>query len=76
MAIKVTVDVQGCVGHARCEAVAPEVYVLNDDGFNVTACKYVSDDLKAQAQRGARACPERIITVEDVDDSEVESSTS
>ncbi|KCZ94244.1 ferredoxin [Hyphomonas johnsonii] len=74
MAIKVTVNVEGCVGHARCEAVAPEVYQLNDDGFNVTPCKYVSDNLKEQAIRGARACPEQVITVEEVDDSEADSA--
>ena len=25
-----------CSGHARCVAVAPHVFVLNDDGYNET----------------------------------------
>lgn len=64
--IKVKVNVAACVGHARCWAVAPEVYDLNDDGFNVTPEKIVDESLRAQAVRGMRACPEKIITIEEV----------
>jgi ferredoxin len=63
--LKVRVDVHRCVGHARCAAVAPDVYELNDDGFNVTAEKAVDEGLRPAAIRGMRACPERIITVDD-----------
>ena len=52
-----------CSGHARCAAVAPEVYELNDDGYIGFSEKVVPAGLEAQAQRGARACPERAITV-------------
>jgi ferredoxin len=62
--MKVKVNVAGCVGHARCAAVAPEVYELDANGFNVTAEKDVDESLGAQAVRGMRACPERIIWVE------------
>lgn len=68
MTVKITVNVDGCVGHARCAAVAPEVYELDDNGFNVTAYKEVNESLRPQAIRGMRACPERIITVEDAED--------
>lgn len=63
--MKVKVDTGSCVGHARCAAVAPDVYELNDDGYNVTAEKNVSKDLEKKAIRGMRACPERIITIEE-----------
>ena len=65
--MKVTVNVHACVGHARCAAVAPEIYELNDEGFNVTAEKEVDPQLQPQALRGMRACPERIIKVEGSD---------
>ena len=68
MTVKVKVNVSGCVGHARCEAVAPEVYELDDNGFNTTPSKEVDNALKAQAVRGARSCPEQIITVKEEDD--------
>lgn len=68
MTVKIRVNVQGCVGHARCAAVAPEVYELDDDGFNTTAYKEVDESLRSQAIRGMRACPEKIISVDDVAD--------
>jgi ferredoxin len=63
--MKVKVDVKKCVGHARCAASAPEVYELDDNGFNVTAEKQVHRGQEQKARRGARACTERIITIEE-----------
>lgn len=59
--MKVVIDRKNCVGHARCHAVAPELYPLDDlgyidsDGFDVPA------GMEAAARSGARACPERVI---------------
>lgn len=64
--VRVRVDVAKCEGHARCAAIAPKVYELDDSGYNQTAEKIVGPDLKADAVRGARACPERVITVVDL----------
>ena len=61
--MKITVNPTLCSGHARCAAVAPEVYELNDDGYVGFSEKDVPPGLEAQARRGARACPERAITV-------------
>ena len=61
--MKIKVDVESCVGHARCAAVAPDVFVLDDDGFNVTAEKEIPPELEEQARRGADACPEMVITI-------------
>jgi len=68
MTVKIKVNVAGCVGHARCAAVAPNVYELDDDGFNTNPYKEVDESLRAQAVRGMRACPEKIITIEDEED--------
>ncbi|MBO9376640.1 ferredoxin [Sphingomonas histidinilytica] len=68
MTVRIKVNVAGCVGHARCAAVAPEVYELDENGFNVTAEKEVPEALRAQAVRGMRACPERIISIEQEED--------
>jgi ferredoxin len=66
--MRIRVKVAGCVGHARCAAVAPDVYDLDDDGFNVTPEKTVDEALRTQAVRGMRACPERVITIDDGED--------
>jgi ferredoxin len=52
-----------CVGHARCAAVAPEVYELDDNGYLTPGLKDVPAGQEAAASRGARACPERAILV-------------
>jgi ferredoxin len=61
--VKILVNTKLCSGHARCVAVAPHVYVLNDDGYNETPEMTVPTELEAEARRGARACPERAITI-------------
>lgn len=52
-----------CSGHARCAAVAPEVFLLNDDGYLEIPETLVPPEQEALARRGARACPERAIEV-------------
>jgi ferredoxin len=64
--VRIRVVVERCMGHARCAAVAPDVYVLDDEGYNRTAEKVVGAEHRASAIRGKRACPERIISVEDI----------
>ncbi len=61
--MKVRVIGGKCSGHARCAAIAPEVFVLNDDGYLDIDETVVASELEALARRGARACPERAIEV-------------
>ena len=61
--MRATVDSTKCVGHARCNARAPEVYDLDDDGYVVAADGEVPPTLEEQARAGADACPERALTV-------------
>ena len=64
--MKVIADQTLCSGHARCAAVAPEFFDLNDDGYIGFAEKAVPSELEKAARRGVRACPERALTyVED-----------
>jgi ferredoxin len=64
--MKIRVDPEGCTGHGRCNAVAPEVYELDEEGYNAgrhDGIIEVPEGLEAAALLGMRACPERIITV-------------
>lgn len=65
MTVKIRTNVAGCVGHARCAAVAPDVFELDEDGYNTTEYREIDESLRAQAMRGMRACPEKIITIEE-----------
>jgi ferredoxin len=66
--MKIVVNKILCSGHARCGSIAPEVYELNDEGYIGFEEKRVPPGLEAAARRGARACPERAITL--VEDAE------
>jgi len=61
--MKVLVDAEKCQGHARCLAEGPDVYVLDDDGYNTTDVESVPPELQDQARRGALACPELALTI-------------
>lgn len=63
--MKFVVDAALCCGHAQCAAVAPDVYSLDDDGFNADAGRTVDigEAQEAAATSGARACPESAITI-------------
>lgn len=61
--MKIRVIPGRCSGHARCAAVAPDVYRLDDDGYIAITEETVAPELEASAARGARACPERAIEI-------------
>ena len=63
--MKIRIDKDRCVGHARCAAIAPDIYPLNDDGYIAVSEIDVPPGQEQLARRGARACPERIIVVEE-----------
>ena len=61
--MRVTVEVAGCVGHGRCAALAPDVYELDDLGYQQRVEIHVPPGEEAEAEMGALACPERILTL-------------
>ncbi len=52
-----------CQGHAMCRMRAPQVFVLDEHGYNVMDPFEVNPEFKAAALEGADACPERAIVV-------------
>jgi ferredoxin len=63
--VKIVVDSARCTGHGRCHAVAAAVYQLDEDGFSTADGHSVGAELRADAQRGANACPEAAIALEE-----------
>ena len=66
--MKIKADTHLCSGHARCNAVAPDIFTLTDDGYIGFSEKPVSADQLALAQRGVRACPERALSLVEDDE--------
>jgi ferredoxin len=64
-AVRIQVDVGKCSGHARCNAISPTVFHLNDEGYNDMDECVLEDNEVAEASRGVLACPEGAITLVD-----------
>ena len=63
--MEIIIDRAKCVGHARCKVVAGDLYPLDEAGYISIDKLAVPEGQEVMAQRGAKACPERIITVLD-----------
>lgn len=63
--MKIRIDKAACVGNARCAAVAAELFPLDEDGYIAVTEIDVPPGKEELARRGARACPERIIIIEE-----------
>jgi ferredoxin len=63
--MQVKIDATLCSGHGRCAKLAPDVYKLDDNGYNADRGKTleVASPLEASARRGAKLCPERAIII-------------
>ena len=61
----IRIDRSLCTGHGRCFSLAPEVFAFDEEGFSVLRLEAITPDLEAAARRGAGACPERAIAVDD-----------
>ena len=59
----IRIDKARCTGNARCWAVAPELYPLDDEGYIAVTGFTVPPGQEDLARRGARACPERVIEI-------------
>jgi ferredoxin len=61
--MRVEVNPNICEGHGECNAVAPEVYDLDEGGCCLIRNPEVPPDLEVLAEEGAWACPVQAITV-------------
>lgn len=61
--MKIIANKSLCSGHARCAAVAPDIFDLDDDGYIDFDEKVVPAGQEALARRGVRACPERALSL-------------
>ena len=61
--MRVEVNPNICEGHGQCNAVAPQVYDLDDGGYCLIRNPEIPLELEAEAEAGALACPVQAITV-------------
>jgi len=64
--MKIRVDADKCHGHARCHALCPELFAIDDvDGKSRVRVEQVPEGLRELARRAADRCPEDAISWED-----------
>lgn len=61
--MRVEVNPNICEGHGQCNAVAPQVYDLDEGGYCLIRNSEVPLELAPAAEAGATACPVHAITV-------------
>jgi ferredoxin len=57
--MRVEVDPNICEGHGQCNAVAPEIYDLDEDGY----CLIRNPDVPPELEAAATACPVQAISI-------------
>ena len=63
--MKIKVDFDLCESNALCEAMAPEVFELDDDDYLVMKTEQTTPDNIDDVRRAVAACPRAAITLED-----------
>jgi ferredoxin len=58
----VHVDGEKCQGHARCYAICPQVFELDDEGFSFVPVATVPPELENLVVQAIDNCPERAIS--------------
>lgn len=63
--MKLVIDSALCAAHGSCVMAAPELFDIDEDGYNVAAGTTVEvhPGQEGAAQEGAAACPESAIQV-------------
>ena len=61
--MQVKVDHSRCQGHARCWALAPELFQLDDSGYITPGDVDVPAEHDLKARRAVRGCPERALSI-------------
>ncbi|MBZ5733420.1 ferredoxin [Nocardioides sp. TRM66260-LWL] len=62
--MRITVDFDLCESNALCEALAPEVFELDDDDYLVVKAEHTTPETQASVEQAVAACPRAAIRLE------------
>lgn len=62
------VDLNRCQGHARCWALAPETFEIDEDGFSHVIKGREGSYDEENVRKAIKNCPERAILFREIDD--------
>jgi len=61
--VRVHVDDQTCIGTGACEATAPDLFEIGDDGISHVLKEQVPPERVAAAREAAENCPTRALSL-------------
>ena len=61
--MRIAIDPMLCDGHALCESIAPDVFVIGDDERAHVGVVEISDDMVPAIREAAMMCPCRAIAL-------------
>lgn len=61
--MKVSIDLGKCCGHARCNAVDSENFLLDESGYALRADFEIPPEAEEKARLAVTSCPERAISL-------------
>jgi ferredoxin len=62
--MKIKVDFDLCESNALCEAIAPDVFELDDDDYLQLKTEETTDENIADVRRAVASCPRAAISIE------------
>jgi ferredoxin len=62
--VKVGVDRDRCVGSGTCEALAPDVFEVDDDGVLTVLRAEPAEGEQSDVREAVTACPTRALTLD------------
>ncbi len=63
--MKIVVNRSLCEGNGNCEAVAPEIFELDDEDELTIINEHPDESLREKAEAAVRACPKSALSIED-----------
>jgi ferredoxin len=63
--MRVRVDHERCEGHARCNAINPQLFELDEVGYSSVDTLEVPAGLERDARSAVANCPEMAISIEE-----------
>jgi ferredoxin len=63
--MRMKIDGENCTGHGRCAKYAPNVFRLDDDGYNADRGREIEVPAGEEdnAIKGMKSCPEKAISL-------------
>lgn len=61
----VRVNIDACIGCGACQAIAPDIFIIGDDGYAEAKVKKIDEENKADAIEAMESCPTGAIEIDE-----------